>query len=434
MNNSNEISLLLIKTFNNSFLILDSLQFLSSNKLIEVVRKVNVIGSFLVILLGFVGHSLIIFVFSQKRFRTNSSNVFLLCLAINDAIFLILHLFQETVRSYKEVFINDKNNQLLFHRFISMLDITEKHDLGCLIVNYFRDVLRFVSSYSLVAFTLQRVCIVCSPLSRRYKSKKSAWLTVLAILIISLMINIWAPFFFEVTNETQTVFCDVKQNWSKEYFEITAIYVFIVTFIPIVLIFSSNSLIIYKLFLSKVKSRETLNKNKISSLMSIKKHNNSICAKSTSSAYRGSSFMSFSGRHLSASQNLNVPSSEFNSLSRKNSDISLSYKLKPFYSSLNQIANQTHVKDSIKSSTRILLFVSLVFIVLNLPYLISWLLFYNYMTINQISITTKDRMFAALQVSEILYVLNYSILFYVYCASGSKFRNQLKYSGKQTSY
>ena len=46
-------------------------------------------------------------------------------------------------------------------------------------------------------------------------------------------------------------------------------------------------------------------------------------------------------------------------------------------------------------------------------------------------ITEYNNQYAALKLAEILHLLNYSMNFYVYCASGSVFRNQLKYSSKQ---
>ena len=54
-------------------------------------RKANILGSVIVSFVGFIGHFLIILVFSQKKFRTNSCNVYLLCLALNDSMFLIIH-------------------------------------------------------------------------------------------------------------------------------------------------------------------------------------------------------------------------------------------------------------------------------------------------------------------------------------------------------
>lgn len=148
---------------NSSFKWIDGVDLFVSNRAIEIVKKVNIISVIIIILIGLFGHGLTIFVLRQKRFRNNSSSVFLLCLAINDASFLLNHFFEDTVRAYKEVFINENNYDDLFNQFFDLLDIADKNDFVCRFVNYLRNVLRFISSYSIVAFTLQRVSIVYLP-------------------------------------------------------------------------------------------------------------------------------------------------------------------------------------------------------------------------------------------------------------------------------
>ena len=43
----------------------------------------------------------------------------------------------------------------------------------------------------------------------------------------------------------------------------------------------------------------------------------------------------------------------------------------------------------------------------------------------EIEKTTADNLFAFVQLTEIVYILNYSINFYLYCLSGTLFRKQL---------
>ena len=65
-----------------------------SYEILNGTKKVNVILTIIVILFGLLGNSLIVYVFSKKRFRVNSSNVFILCLAVNDSCFFIVHFFE----------------------------------------------------------------------------------------------------------------------------------------------------------------------------------------------------------------------------------------------------------------------------------------------------------------------------------------------------
>jgi ATP-dependent Clp protease ATP-binding subunit ClpA len=79
---------------------------------IEIAKRINIISSFFIILSGLIGNFIIIFVFSQKRFRSNSSNVYLFILAINDSLILIVHFFEEIVKNYERLFIHDDNLQI----------------------------------------------------------------------------------------------------------------------------------------------------------------------------------------------------------------------------------------------------------------------------------------------------------------------------------
>ena len=51
--------------------------------------KVNIFATIFAIIIGSFGNLLTIFVYSRKKFRINSSNVYLFCLAINNGLFLM---------------------------------------------------------------------------------------------------------------------------------------------------------------------------------------------------------------------------------------------------------------------------------------------------------------------------------------------------------
>ena len=71
---------------------IDLLIISRSNEVLERTVKINIFTSTFILLIGLIGHSLTIFLYSQKRFLLNSSNVYLLCLAIIDSLFLMVHL------------------------------------------------------------------------------------------------------------------------------------------------------------------------------------------------------------------------------------------------------------------------------------------------------------------------------------------------------
>lgn len=65
---------------------------------LEKSRKVNLFSSVTVIVVGIFGNFLMLFVFLQKRFRKNPADVYLLCLALVDTMFLLTHFFEGKYR------------------------------------------------------------------------------------------------------------------------------------------------------------------------------------------------------------------------------------------------------------------------------------------------------------------------------------------------
>ena len=135
----------------------------------ELSRKINILCTFIIACFGILGHVLTIFVYSRKKFNKNSSHVYLYCLAINDSIFLVIHFFEDTVRSLQNVFQQPISNLDNFKQFFKFLNITDKCSLTCIVINYLRYYLRFSSAYIIIAFTVQRLIIIDSPLKNRFK-------------------------------------------------------------------------------------------------------------------------------------------------------------------------------------------------------------------------------------------------------------------------
>lgn len=381
-----------------------------SNSLLELAKLINVFAMFFVVIIGLAGHTLIIIVFSQKRFRTNSSNVFLLCLALNDSIFIVIHFFEDTIRIYKEIFIDDE--KLIKNRLealIIIFNFVDHYEIACRLVSYLRYILRFTSSYMLVIFTLHRLSIVNFPMSKRFKSKKSAWLSCSLVVLFAVLINAWSCFMFELQNTNDHIYCDVSKKWSNEYFQITALYIIMIIFIPIMIILSSNLAIIHKLIKSNSMRRKF---NKSSRQPSVR----------SQQVPHAPFEMNQLSKLALSNTNLSISNIYFNS------NASRSYKIKPHYSPINQALNRISFKT--KSSTKNLFLISILFVVLNLPYLVTWCVYYYEITFNDFDEIHTDYIFASLKICEIFYMLNYSLLFYVYCCSGTKFRNQLKYLSK----
>ncbi len=185
----------------SSITISNKSNFVYSLYFIETVRKINVSFTIIIFLIGLIGNSITIFVFSKKKFRTNSSNIYLFCLAIVDTLFLIVHVFEDTIRhfsndmsSYDSSYADDNdfnfNITANFKSFFTTINITDQSNFICRFINYMRYVLRFVSAYIVVLFTIQRVIVISKPLKSYIITKKSAWIKTFIIVLISLTINL----------------------------------------------------------------------------------------------------------------------------------------------------------------------------------------------------------------------------------------------------
>lgn len=142
-----------------------------SKYIFERARSINILLSTLIIIVGLVGNFLAVFVFLQKKFRTNSASVYLLCLAMSDGLFLLTHFFEDTLRTYIDLYLNQnikvheycrnhvdmaQYNLTTMYKtslsastqgFLRSLNITDRFDFFCVLFNYFRYFLRFISAY-----------------------------------------------------------------------------------------------------------------------------------------------------------------------------------------------------------------------------------------------------------------------------------------------
>ena len=231
-------------------------------------RKFNIYATAVIIIIGLFGNGLAVFVFAQKRFRLHSSSIYLLFLAISDGLFLLMHFFEDTLRTYIDVYFYEDhslNHEQFSQSWLSIINITDRFNFSCRVVNYFRYFLRFISAYIIIVFTIQRTIAIHSPLFQaRYESKRIAWLIVFFVTVVGLIINSWVPFVFDRldTEHREIKYCDVQKKFSSEYFTLAIIYIALIMLIPITVIFFCNTLIMLSIFRAS-KNRETLsNANK----------------------------------------------------------------------------------------------------------------------------------------------------------------------------
>ncbi|RNA01216.1 G-coupled receptor -like protein [Brachionus plicatilis] len=252
---------------------------ISSIELFDLTRKINIYFSLLIIIIGIAGNSLAVLVFIRKKFRRHSFSIYLLCLCISDGVFLLTHFYEDTLRTFIDVYLNDQTrsfdkeclqhkklhltNITIKHSFLRLINITDRFDVSCRMVNYLRYFLRFVSAYLILVFTIQRTIAIYWPfLESRLKSSKYAWFMISIITLIGIMINKWVPFFFGLTKDIHdpTIsYCDINKEFSSAYFLLTIFYVTLTMMVPIFTIVVCNTLIIVFILLTRTKRENLMN-------------------------------------------------------------------------------------------------------------------------------------------------------------------------------
>ena len=124
----------------------------------------------------------------------------------------------------------------------------------------------------------------------------------------------------------------------------------------------------------------------------------------------------------------NLTANKFPSQTTLNIGRQKTIKTRPFYLADTQliIKNTKLPKNSAKKLTIILLIISFSFFVLNLPYLLFWVICFYESAYTFMNFSGKNYSYGVLYVTEMIYLINYSIKFYIYCSSSNLYQNQLK--------
>jgi cbb3-type cytochrome oxidase subunit 3 len=217
---------------------------------------------------------------------------------------------------------------------------------------------------------------------------------VVILAVLGIVLNVWVPFLFQIRGEKNT-YCDIVREYSGIYFKITIAYIILTMLIPILIICVCNTLIIYFVFRAN-KKRQTLTNNK--PIASPKK----------------SYGMSENINLMSTMEMGSTAALDYTALNRNNKMTKSAKNRKSCPADSNKI-------------TRMLILMSFSYAILNLPYFVSWCLFFYQMGIkNNQSVIIKYHLFSLINLCEIFYVLNYGVHFFIYCASGKKFRELLR--------
>ena len=374
-----------------------TMKLVFSQQIIKVSEKINAVVSFILTIVGLFGNFLVITMFLQKKFRLNPSHIFLLCAAINDSSYLIVHFLEDILKTFINAYSLEHN------QFLNTLNFIEKSDFSCRIVIYLRSFLRFSSAFIVLAFTLQRLSVVYRPLSPKWKAKRIAWKSVGLILSVSLVLNLWVPFFVKLQDNQN---CDIEEETRIIYFLLSGVYGCFIVVIPSIIICISNGLIIRKA-IEKSMKRSKLTQSSQVALTSERP----IIMRQSQTNQQVKQF----GEADSRQETVGLTNTNL--------------KARPHYWTSAQLLKKNRElnrKISAKKITKNLLLVSFSFVILNFPYLIAWVSFYYECFIEPTEIIHQNYLFSALQLTEIFFVFNYGIKFFILWFTGSLFRNMFK--------
>jgi len=296
-----------------------------SEEFLTEAKKINTFITICIIIIGLIGNCLTVIIYGQKKNRKNSSYIYLLCLAINDTLFLVVHFYEDTIRNLKSNNFNFKQEII---EFINKFDIIVQNDLTCKFVNYLRYSFRMISSYLIISLTIQRLLIVYKPLNEKNKRKSTAWKSVTFVVLISFFLNLWTFLYFKLNESEGFIYCDMIKDWILSYYYINILYSIILMILPIIVIFVLNVLIVCKLI-------KTNKKRKIITNSQSRKTDTSV--------------------------------NQTNRVDRLNYD---AIRLEPL--NVNNSKNLLKKKKRPVDSKIVLIFVSISYVILNLPYFIMW--------------------------------------------------------------
>ena len=402
-----------------------------SSYFIEQTRHININASLFIIVIGLIGNSFAFLVFMQKKIRSSSTSIYLLCLTTSDSLYLMAHFFEDTLKSYIDHYLNKTNfvyedcliydpsynathpntwHEAYNQHIANRINIIDRNDFCCRFINFARYFLRFVSAYIIVAFTIQRTRAIRSPfLRKKLESKRLLRSIACVILFFGVSSAVWIPFVLHSQYDSYSRLpqCDIKNEYSSGYFVITNIYIIVIMLIPMIIICICNTISIKTLYNWSKTRKLFLN----------------------SSTYKSNLVRNNSKRYT------NEPDNNSTLLDIFNDNLEQSVEIET--NGQQQRAMSVHTLTHQEKKTNIMLIlISFSYVLLDLPYFVSWFIVYYHYDYNKFQhedshklisyATVSNYLIGFINLTEILYLLNFGIHFYIYCGSSKIFRDQFR--------
>ena len=210
-------------------------QHININVYVATSHRVYVFASITFVIVGLVGNTLSVMVFSSKEMRTVSSNFYLLTLAVSDSLYLISVLMTKTLTTLRCMY---------FHDFA--VDIFNHSSVMCKLLQYFLDMFSDYSTCLILAFTVERYIAVYLPLKfKELCTVRRARITCsLIFLLVAIAI---APYHFMFIGRPQNYnVCAVLPLKEEEFAIAYILEVGILRVVPVFIIAVLNVFIIVR--------------------------------------------------------------------------------------------------------------------------------------------------------------------------------------------
>ncbi len=294
--------------------------------------------------------------------------------------------------------------------FFKNLHLVNSNLVVCKLVTYLLGLSILLNALITVMFSMERAIAINFPLKMRNfreNYRKVFHLIIVLIILYSFLFPTYNIYLANVvsrplTNETFVTQCDIPENYGKTYFNLTIIFVIQTLAFPFFLITVSNASILMAIY----KNKQNFNGEQAASFK-----------------IKGGTKQSQKAKHSTSQKLIQSQGS------------------KTSFKSRIRFNNSCRIGKSDKNAklTRMLVAISLSFVLFHLPYFICWCVFVNFRLNNQMRPLPKEvlnqmiQLYRYLQFSEMLNLFNYSITGLLYFATGKIYRQHL-YSILNTIY
>ncbi|XP_075234988.1 uncharacterized protein LOC142332427 [Lycorma delicatula] len=359
-----------------------------------------------IILVGLIGNLLSCIVFLKTHLKMRSSSYYLAALATADFGFLATLLC---------VWLNNNIGLQVFNK-----------EGWCQGLVYASSVFSFLSVWLIVAFTVERFIAVQYPLHRPHMcTVERAKTIVLSLTILALLVHCYSFFTAGITDIGHgDKICDMRENYREAMRIINIIDSIVTLIVPLILIIVMNTMITRNLLKFGKRLQQQNSSSETMQPCSEFHMNQTVHSNSSNKIRRGGSQQSFHSSnsrqgHSSASQ-IGLPQAATTRLTNAILDTP------PQTSRCIHIRSSSTNLVSIKmqqSITKMLLLISTVFIILNLPSYVIRL--YVFVCFSLWRRNVSSSLWCMQQFFMLLYYTNFSINFLLYSMCGITFRRCL---------